>query len=109
MLEADVLKFTPETMTTAQRQQFFADGFLVLEDVIDEDWLKRLRTATTELVEASREVPESDERFVLENGHSAATPRLRRLTSPVSHHPTFWDFAAVSHSLMSRQMSVARM
>ncbi|MBT7663685.1 MAG: hypothetical protein HN608_02115, partial [Rhodospirillaceae bacterium] len=38
MLEADVLKFTPETMTTAQRQQFFADGFLVLEDVLLMIW-----------------------------------------------------------------------
>ena len=94
MLEVDVLKYAPETMTAEQRQQFFADGYLVLENVVDEAWLQRLRAATAELVELSRNVSESDERFVLEDGHSAATPRLRRLTSPVTHHPTFWDFAS---------------
>ena len=94
MLEVDVLKYAPETMTAEQRQQFFADGYLVLENVVDEAWLQRLRAATAELVALSRNVSESDERFVLEDGHSAATPRVRRLTSPVTHHPTFWDFAS---------------
>lgn len=38
----------------------------------------------------------SDEKFVLEAGHSAASPRLRRLTSPVAHHPAYWEFASNS-------------
>jgi hypothetical protein len=36
----------------------------------------------------------SDEKFVLETSHSAATPRLRRLTSPVEHDAAYWEFAA---------------
>ena len=49
-------------------------------------------------VAASRQVTTSDSRFILEDGHSADTPRLRRLVSPVTHHPDFWAFAANSPS-----------
>lgn len=94
----DILKTPPQVMSEAQRQRFFADGCLVLESVVDMSWLDRLELAMNEMVEASRSVTESDGRFVLENGHSHDTPRLRRLTSPVSYHPAFWAFAAESIS-----------
>ena len=37
--------------------------------------------------------------YVLETGHSAEMPRLKRLTSPVSHHPDFWDFSSNSNTV----------
>lgn len=98
MLAEDVLKHPVRVMSEAQRQRFFDDGFLVLEGAIGRDWLDRLEAAMAEMVEASRQVRESDSRFVLEDGHSAETPRLRRLSSPVSHHPEFWAFASESLS-----------
>jgi ectoine hydroxylase len=39
---------------------------------------------------------ENDGAFILEDGHKSTDPRLRRLTSPVSHHPVFWEFASKS-------------
>ena len=96
MLMQDILEHPTRVLSAAQRQRFFDDGFLVLEGLVDEAWLHRLHAATAVNVEASREVSASDARFVLENGHSRDDPRLRRLSSPVSHHPDFWAFASES-------------
>jgi ectoine hydroxylase len=96
MLEADIVKHAPQAMTRKQREQFFEEGFLVLEGVIDDAWLGRLRGAMQEMIDKARSVTKNDERFVLEDGHSADNPRLRRLSSPVTHHPVFWEFASSS-------------
>ena len=96
MLPTDILKHDVRAMSAAQRDQFFEEGCLVLEGAIDADWLARLRTATSEMIDKSRTVTKSDSTFVLEEGHCAQDPRLRRLTSPVTHHPTFWEFASSS-------------
>ena len=98
MLMRDVLKHPARTMTPAQREQFVEDGACVLEGLIPEAWVARLRAATAEMIDLSRTVARNDDRFVLEDGHSAASPRLRRLNSPVAHHPAFWEFVAESAS-----------
>ncbi len=98
MLPQDVLKHSARVLTETQRQRFFDDGVLVLEGIVDRAWIVRLEAAMVEMVEASRAVTQSDTRFVLEDGHSADTPRLRRLSSPVSHHEAFWAFASESVS-----------
>ena len=98
MLVEEIIKHAPTVLTETQRQRFFEDGFLVIENVVDSNWLTRLQQASETLVEQSREAQLSDAKYVLESGHSRETPRLRRLSSPVSHHPAFWDFAATSIS-----------
>lgn len=96
MLMHDVLHHPTRILSAAQREQFFADGCLVVDRAVDDGWLTRLRAAMDDMIEQSRAVQENEGRFILEDGHSADQPRLRRLTSPVSHHPTFWEFAADS-------------
>jgi ectoine hydroxylase len=98
MLMEDVLKHPTRVLSEAQRRRFFEDGCLVVPELIDGQWLACLHAAMAANVEASRSVSMSDQRFVLETGHGAATPRLRRLSSPVSHHPDFWVFASESVS-----------
>ncbi len=91
MLMEDVLKHPTRVLSEEQRRRFFDDGCLVVEGLVDGTWLDRLHAAMVVNVESSRVVTESDSRFVLESGHSAASPRLRRLSSPVTHHADFWD------------------
>ncbi len=98
MLMEDVLKHPAKVLTEQQRNRFFEDGCLVVEGLVDSEWLRRLTAAMETSVEASRNMTENDGRYVLESGHSADTPRLRRLTSPVSAHPDFWAFASKSVS-----------
>lgn len=90
----------PETVMThplsvlseAERRAYFRDGYLLLPEYVPSGWLKRLKAATAELLDRSRAVTQSDATWVLEEGHSAADPRLHRVTSPQDQHPTFWDF-----------------
>ena len=92
MLPEDVLRHPALVLTEAQRAAYFSDGFLVLPDYVPAPWLDRLRAATAELMERSRSVAQSGAVFVLEESHSAARPRLHRITSPQDQHPCFWDF-----------------
>ena len=98
MLMEDVLKHPTRVLSEEQRRRFFDDGCLVVEGLVDGTWLDRLHAAMEANIESSRVVTESDSCFVLESGHSSASPRLRRLSSPVTHHADFWAFASESVS-----------
>ena len=84
----------PLRITEDQRDSYLANGYLLVESYIAPDEVERLRAATDEMVERSRGVTVSDEIFDLEPGHTAEAPRLRRVSSPVDHHPLFWEFAS---------------
>jgi len=92
MKREDVLKHPVTVLTEAQRRAFFDDGFVALPDYVPEHWLVQLRAAMTELLDRSRSKTETDSIYVLEEGHSAASPRLHRVASPQDQHPTFWKF-----------------
>lgn len=96
MLMQDVLKYPTRVMSQAAREQFFEEGCAVVEGAISDAWLQKLKAAMAEMIELSRSVETNDGRFILEEGHSRETPRLRRLSSPVSHHPAFWEFVSES-------------
>jgi hypothetical protein len=96
MTPDQILKIPPKVLTQAQREFYFSEGYLCVERAIDASWLARLRAATEELVERSRAVAKADVVFDLEPGHSAAAPRLRRVSNPVEQHPAFWDYCVKS-------------
>ena len=83
-------------LTDAQRSAYERDGLLAIPGLVSSDWLKRLRDVTAEFVEKSRSLTESNGIFDLEPTHTAAEPRLRRLSSPVDLHDTYWEFASAS-------------
>jgi hypothetical protein len=92
MTPEQVLARPPRVLSQMQRESYFQNGYIMVEKAVPMDWIERLRAVTTEMVERSRSQTSSDEIFDLEPGHSAAQPRLRRLSSPVIHHPLYWDF-----------------
>lgn len=96
MKTAEILARPTKVLTAEQREFYFENGYLLLPEFISDDWLTRLQAVTAAMIEASRTVTRSDDKFVLERGHSFDTPRLRRLTSPVEHDPAYWEFAADS-------------
>ncbi|HYY61524.1 MAG TPA: phytanoyl-CoA dioxygenase family protein [Burkholderiales bacterium] len=96
MTPEQVLAIKPKILTRAQREAYFADGYLLVERAIDETWLRRLRAATEELVERSRKVTKSDSVFDLEPNHRPDAPRLRRVSNPVEQHPLFWEYCTQS-------------
>ena len=96
MTPDEVLSHPPTILAQEQRERFFEDGYLLLERIVPEEWVDRLLAVTAEFVERSRSLTKSDAIFDLEPSHSAESPRLRRLTSPVEQHPVYWELASQS-------------
>jgi len=69
---------------------------LLVEDVVTGAQLKKLQDITYGLIDESRKVSESDERFDLDKGHSAAAPRLTRIKLPHKQDPYFWEILTQS-------------
>ena len=90
----DVLTHPATRLGDSERRAYFTNGHLALDGAIPPQWIARLRDATREIVERSRTVTRNDGAYVLEDGHSAESPRLHRLMSPEAHHPVFWEFIA---------------
>src|SRR3546814_6963639 len=86
------MRIAPNVLTEAQRREYFRNGYLSLPNYVPETWLKKLHDSTSDLLERSRKIEQSDATYVLEDGHSQDNPRLHRVTSPQDHHPAFWDF-----------------
>jgi ectoine hydroxylase len=98
MTPEQVLSHKPRVLTQKQREHYFAEGYLLLEKIIPDEWIQRLRAATDELIERSRKVTKADAVWDLEPGHRADAPRLRRVSAPVDQHPAYWDY--ISQSLV---------
>ena len=92
MLPSQILTHPTNVLSEAQRGAFFGQGYLALPNYVPEAWLAKLRAGMNELVDRSRTCTQSDGVYMLEEGHSAAEPRLHRVSSPHDHHPVFWDF-----------------
>ena len=96
MTPEQILAIPPRVVTQSQREFYFREGYVLLERIIGDDWVRRLRAATEEMVERSRKVTKSDKVFDLEPTHRPEAPRLRRVSNPVEHHPVFWEYVTQS-------------
>ena len=90
MTPEEVLSQKPRILTQKQREKYFEDGYILVEKLLPDSWIERLRAATEAMVDKSRTVAKSDGDWDLDNGHTAAAPRQRRLSSMDDHHPDFW-------------------
>lgn len=62
-------------MLTDSDKSFYAEnGYLMVEDAVTPEQLARLREITRALIDASREVTESNEVYDLDHGHGPDTP-----------------------------------
>ena len=83
-------------LTHVEQDQFWSDGYLVLEGAVDNDTLAQLRAQMDAWAEESRKHTEpygeptvdGRPRFDLEENHSAERPALRRINNPaeISDH-----------------------
>ncbi|MBM3571217.1 MAG: phytanoyl-CoA dioxygenase family protein, partial [Alphaproteobacteria bacterium] len=78
MTPEDILRQPARVLTQTQRQFYFDQGYLLLERIVPDESIELLRATTREMLDRSRTVTKSDAVWDLENGHSAARPRLRR-------------------------------
>ena len=98
MTPEDILAIKPRYLTQKQREQYFEDGYILLARIIPRDWVDRLKAVTNQMVEESRSITKRDAKWDIEPNHTFENPRLRRLSSPTDHHPTYWDYASAANS-----------
>ena len=96
MTPEDIRKHPTLALTEAQREYYFANGFVCAEGIVKGPWLRRLQELANDFLDQSRAVTASNEAFDIGPGHSAETPRLRRLRATIDRHPDFWRFACDS-------------
>jgi ectoine hydroxylase len=94
MVPEAILGFAPRMLSQAQRERYFATGFLAAPGLISEEWLELLRARSAELVAKSRGVTASNEEFDIGPEHRPDHPHVRRLRALVDRHPDFWRIAA---------------
>ena len=83
-------------LTNEQRASYEKNGLLLVENVLSQSELARIRQITEELTEASRNVSESNDVYELEQGHGPDNPRLTRIKLPHKQHPFFWELLTQS-------------
>lgn len=76
-------------LSQKQIDSYHENGYLGVENVLNDAEVGELRRVTDEFVEKSRSVAEHDSIFDLEPGHSPDAPKLRRLKNPISHHDVY--------------------
>lgn len=76
-------------LSQADVNSYHENGYLVVDDVLNDAEIQELRRVTDDFVDQSRAFSDHTEIFDLEPGHTAAEPRLRRLKSPVRQHAVY--------------------
>ena len=91
-----VLAHVPKILDQSEREIFFETGYLLKERFVSDAWLARLWEVTERMIDESRKVSSSNDKFDVEKDHTAEVPKLRRLTQPIDHDPLYWEFASNS-------------
>jgi phytanoyl-CoA hydroxylase len=76
-------------LSQAEIEAYRRDGFIVVPDVLSPDQVEALRRVTDEFVRNAAAVAANDEVYDLEDSHSAAEPRVRRIKTPHLHHAEY--------------------
>ena len=76
-------------LSRAQREEYASVGAIVVPDVLSPPEVARLRAVTDEFVERARGLTTHDDVFDLEDSHTPAQPRVRRIKAPDRHHPEY--------------------
>lgn len=97
MRSHDVLSCPARVLDQSEREFFFDQGYVCKHNVISSDWIAKLNEGIDALVEHSRALTASDGTFDLEPGHTAETPRLRRIAYLDDLDEMFWEFCTRSN------------
>src|SRR3954465_10408337 len=96
MMPDDILAHSPRVLSQAQRERYFATGFLAAGGGIPSAWLDRLIALSDRFIEDSRNLTASNEAYDLGPNHGPQPPHGRGVRALIDRHPDFWGFASVS-------------
>lgn len=76
-------------LSQEQREFYETNGYLKVEQVVTPQELAELQAVTDGLIDASREITQSDEVYDLDRGHGPQEPRLTRIKLPHKRHAIY--------------------
>jgi ectoine hydroxylase-related dioxygenase (phytanoyl-CoA dioxygenase family) len=79
----------PPMVTKSQIEHYRELGYLVISGALPRDLLACLRTKVDEIVTGAAKMSAHTDVFDLEDTHTAAAPRVRRIKTPHKHFPFF--------------------
>ncbi|MFC7690860.1 extracellular solute-binding protein [Paeniroseomonas aquatica] len=82
-------KENQKMLTEAQKAEYDRVGAIVVPDVLSAAELAELRRVTDGFVDRARQVAAHDAIYDLEDSHTPAMPRVRRIKSPHLHDPAY--------------------
>ena len=89
----------PEQLTPQQISFYEENGYLVIENQIHKAWLAQIRAERSRFEEEATELEYSNDRLDLEDSHTRATPRLRRIKLPHMISIIFDELMLFNHIL----------
>ncbi|MEQ8193770.1 MAG: phytanoyl-CoA dioxygenase family protein [Rhodospirillales bacterium] len=78
-----------QSLNKSQIDEYREKGYVALPGAVPTETLAEMQRLTNELVAQSAALSQSDERYDLDDSHSAAHPKVRRLKKPYEHWPFF--------------------
>ena len=76
-------------LTQTQKDEYDSVGAIVVPDVLSPAEVAELRAVTDGFVERARAITAHDAIYDLEDSHSPAQPRVRRIKAPHLHHAAY--------------------
>ena len=89
----EILSHQPRLLPQRQREFYLENGYLQLDALIPSDSVNELNTITAGFALRSRDVAVSDEIFDLAPGHTAESPKLRRIKRIDDRDDRYWNFS----------------
>ena len=96
MRSQDILNQPALFLAQNQRELYFEQGYLMFPGLISTGELEEFRALVSRIVDSTRTIMKSSNEVDLEKGHSAESPKLRRITYVDDKDPLFWQFCADS-------------
>jgi ectoine hydroxylase-related dioxygenase (phytanoyl-CoA dioxygenase family) len=76
-------------LSTEQVKKYNEDGYIIIDNVIDEDFLDKVKSATRRIVDKACLIDESNDQYDLAENHSKNIPNVRRIKQPQNFDNTF--------------------
>ena len=91
MFKESILKNKTKILSEDQRNEYFDNGGITIEKVLDNEWLNKAKESVEVFVNNSKKLSQSNEIYDLEKNHTFENPKLRRVSSPCDYSKNLWD------------------
>tara|TARA_B110000211_G_scaffold121445_1_gene140245 strand:- start:1252 stop:2136 length:885 start_codon:yes stop_codon:yes gene_type:complete len=90
MLTKKIFNNTSKILTKNQREEYFEEGGVKIDEVLNKTWLDKAKLSVEEFIENSKVLSDSNTIYDLQKDHTFENPKLRRVSSPCDYSSDLW-------------------